>query len=165
MTVGVGLDELIGYSDHERARWQAWLAPDPTRLQIPFQPGSRFPTIGSLLDHVFLVERRHLSRLAGTTPPDRTGLADGDLEALFVYAERTRADLRTFAASLTPEAAAGTLSFSVQSGGAFTMTRRKLAIHILLHEVRHLAQVAYAVRRAGLEPPGAHDFFYFPELA
>jgi uncharacterized damage-inducible protein DinB len=45
------------------------------------------------------------------------------------------------------------------------MTRRKLAVHILLHEVRHLAQLAYAARIAGLEPPGSHDLFYCPELA
>ena len=40
------------------------------------------------------------------------------------------------------------------------MTPRKLLFHILLHEVRHWAQVALAVRLAGLEPPGDHDLFY-----
>ena len=42
------------------------------------QPGGRFPTAGGLLDHVFLVERRHLSRLEGGTPPDSTGVPAGD---------------------------------------------------------------------------------------
>ena len=45
------------------------------------------------------------------------------------------------------------------------MTRRKLLLHILLHEMRHLAQLAYAARIAGHEPPGEHDIFYFEELA
>ena len=164
MSVGVTIDELIAYSDHERARWKEWVAADPSRLRMAFGPESRFPTLFALLDHIFLVERRHLARCAGATPPERTGIAEGDWKALFDYADLVRADLRSFVASLTPEAAAGTLSFSVQSGGAFTMTRRKLAIHMLLHEVRHLAQLAYAARRAGAEPPGSHDFFYFAEV-
>ena len=32
--------------------------------------------------------------------------------------------------------------------------------HILLHEIRHWAQIALAVRLAGLEPPGEHDLFH-----
>jgi len=43
-----------------------------------------------------------------------------------------------------------------------TVLRRKLATHILLHEVRHFAQIAYAVRVAGHEPPGEHDYFFAP---
>jgi uncharacterized damage-inducible protein DinB len=43
------------------------------------------------------------------------------------------------------------------------MTRGKLALHIVLHETRHLAQVALAARLAGHEPPGSHDYFYFSE--
>ena len=37
---------------------------------------------------------------------------------------------------------------------------RKLIAHILVHEIRHWAQIALAVRLAGLEPPGDHDLFY-----
>ena len=40
------------------------------------------------------------------------------------------------------------------------MTPRKLLFHILLHELRHWAQVALAVRLAGFDPPGDHDLFY-----
>ena len=44
------------------------------------------------------------------------------------------------------------------------MTPRKLLFHILLHETRHWAQIALAVRLAGLEPPGDHDLFYSKAL-
>ena len=44
--------------------------------------------------------------------------------------------------------------------GEFVLTPRKLLFHCLLHETRHWAQIALAVRRAGLEPPGNHDLFY-----
>jgi uncharacterized damage-inducible protein DinB len=166
MTCTVALDELLAYSDAERAKWKAWIAADPGRLTLPFHPGGRFPTFASLLDHVFLVERRHLARLQGATPPEATGVAASDWKALFDYGDLVRADFRRFLLDLDQQEASGTLTFGGQSAtGTFTMTRRKLATHVVLHEVRHLAQLAYAARVAGHEPPGNHDLFYFPEFA
>jgi len=161
MSVTAGLPELLTYSDHERAKWRAWVETDPSRLALPFQPGARFPTLGSVLDHVFLVERRHLSRLEGATPPDSTGVAAGDVKALFEYAELVRADFRRFVTTLDDAAAAQVFTFTLPTGSQ-TMTRRKLATHVVLHEVRHLAQVAHAARTAGVEPPGEHDLFFCP---
>jgi uncharacterized damage-inducible protein DinB len=164
VSVFLSLERLLDYSDHERAKWNEWVEADPGRLQLPFQAGGRFPTFGSLLDHVFLVERRHLARLEGATPPDSTGIAAGDWKGLWDYATLVRAELRRYIADLDTEVGTGTLTFSVPTG-TFTMTRRKLAASILIHEVRHLAQLAYAARTAGLEPPGTHDLLYFAELA
>ena len=164
MSLQYRLDELLDYSDQERGKWREWVAADPVRLAIPFQPRDRFPTIGSLLDHVFLVERRHLSRLEGATPPDETGVKEGDWKALFEYADLVRADLRRYVADLDEREGTETLTFGVQTG-TYTTTRRKLALHIVLHEIRHLAQIAFAARLTGHEPPGRHDLFYFTELA
>jgi uncharacterized damage-inducible protein DinB len=158
------LDELLAYSDHERAKWREWVAADPGRLEIRFQSGDRFPTVWSLFDHIFLVERRHLSRLEGATPPDATGIAKGDWKALFEYAELVRADLHRYVSDLDDRRGTEPLTFGVQTG-TYTMTRRKLLLHIVLHEIRHLAQIAFAARLAGHEPPGTHDLFYFTELA
>ena len=164
MSVTVALEELLDYSDFERNKWREWLAADPARLQIPIQPGGRFPTAGALLDHVFLVERRHLARLEGGTPPEATGLAPTDWKGLFDYAALVRADFRRFLADLEPQAGSSTLTFTPQGSGPVTMTRRKLLTHAVLHEIRHLAQLALAARVAGHEPPGSHDLFYCPEF-
>jgi uncharacterized damage-inducible protein DinB len=160
MTVNVALTELLDYSDHERRKWFEWMRTTPTGLDIPFQSGGRFPTVGSLFDHIFLVERRHLCRLAGSTPPDSTGVPPGDWKALVDYAGFVRADLRRYVAELDDEEAGQPLHIKAQSGTR-TMSRRELATHVLLHEIRHLAQIAYAVRVSGQEPPGQHDLFYF----
>lgn len=164
MSVSIDVDKFLDYSDAERVKWKAWIAADATRLQIPFQPGGRFPTLWSVLEHVFLVERRHLARLEGGVPPEATGVSPADWDALFDYADLVRADFRRFVTDLDEEACARQLTFAV-SDGTFTMSCRKLTVHILLHEVRHLAQVAYAARVAGQAPPGEHDYFYVPEPA
>jgi uncharacterized damage-inducible protein DinB len=129
-------------------------------MDIPFQAGGSFATVGSLFDHIFLVERRHLCRLQGGVPPDATGVAPGDWEALFEYADLVRADLRRYLADLNEDEARRTTTV-VTRQGTRRMTQRELLAHILLHEVRHLAQIAYAVRLTGQAPPGQHDIFYF----
>jgi uncharacterized damage-inducible protein DinB len=160
MTTAVALTELLDYSDHERRKWRDWLAAAPGRMEIRFQAGGRFPTIGSLFEHVFLVERRHLCRLEGGIPPDMTGVAAGDWKGLFDYADLVRDDLRSYLSDLDDTEARQTIKIVAQSATR-TMTRRELITHIVLHEIRHLAQAAYAVRLGGQAPPGEHDVFYF----
>jgi uncharacterized damage-inducible protein DinB len=118
--------------------------------------------VGALFDHIFLVERRHLSRLEGGTPPDATGVAAGDVRVLWEYGDLVRADLRRYAEDLDAAEGSAILTVVTQSGTQ-TVTKRWLAAHILLHEIRHLAQIAYAARNAGEEPPGQHDIFFYPD--
>jgi uncharacterized damage-inducible protein DinB len=160
--ITAGLPELLSYLDHERAKWRAWIEADPSRLSLPVQDGGRFPTIGSLLDHMFLVERRHLARMEGATPPDSTGVAAGDVKGLFEYGELVRADFTRFVSTLDDATAAQQFTFTIPTGPQ-TMSRRKLATHVVLHEVRHLAQIALAARAAGVAPPGDHDLFFFAD--
>jgi uncharacterized damage-inducible protein DinB len=123
------------------------------------QPGERFATVGSLIDHIFLVERRHLQRLTGAPPDSKTGLSGKHAPPLFDYGASVRRELEQFASELDEDVADEPRTFTVVNGD-FTLTPRKLLFHILLHETRHWAQIALALRRAGLEPPGNHDLFY-----
>jgi uncharacterized damage-inducible protein DinB len=162
MSGTVDLLNLIAYTDHERAKWKTWLAADRKRLAIPFQTGARFPTIGGLLNHVFWVESRHLARLEGAPVPETPGAPENDLNALFEYGDGIRANLKTFVNG-AGDRMNQPITFKLGSAPQeYTVLRRKLAAHILLHEIRHFAQIAYAVRVAGLEPPGEHDYFFAP---
>ena len=123
------------------------------------QPGGRLPTVGRLIDHIFLVERRHLQRLRGTELDTKTGLSGLNAPPLFDYGASVRRELELFVDQLDDEVASQPRSFTVQTGD-FVLSPRKLLLHILMHETRHWAQIALALRRTGLEPPGNHDLFY-----
>jgi uncharacterized damage-inducible protein DinB len=165
MSVAVQLEELLDYSDHERRKWRDWLLADPARLGIRMQPDGRFPTVQAMFDHVFLVERRHLCRLEGATPPESTGIPAGDIDALFEYADLVRKDFRSYLGQLDPAEAAATMTVSSPALGHYTVQRWKLATHMVLHEIRHFAQLALAARVADHAPPGEHDFFFYPGAA
>ena len=162
MSATLGIEYLLDYSDHERRKWREWLAADPSRLTIPLQSGGRFESVQAMLDHVFLVERRHLSRLEGGTPPESTGVRPGDLKALFEYADLVRRDFRTYLADLDSTRALQSMTLTSPAFGDRTLPRVKLIAHIVIHEIRHLAQLALAARNAGQAPPGEHDLFFFP---
>jgi uncharacterized damage-inducible protein DinB len=156
-------EELLRYTSEERDKWRAWFASHPDAMHVELQPGARYGTVGSLVDHIFLVERRHLQRLTDLKPDDKTGLSGNHAPPLFDYGASVRRELEQFASDLDPDTANQARTFTVQTG-SFELTPRKLLFHCLLHEIRHWAQIALAVRRAGLEPPGNHDLFFSKAL-
>lgn len=160
MTISLRYDELLRYTQEERDKWRTWFAAHAEALDAEVQPGGRFPTVGSVIDHVFLVERRHLQRLTNEPLDTETGLSGRHAPTLFDYGASVRRELEQFTSHLDEDAADEPRTFTVQSGDDFVMTPRKLLFHILLHETRHWAQVALALRRAGFDPSGNHDLLY-----
>ena len=151
--------ELARYTQEERDKWRSWLAAHSDALEVEVQPGGRYPTVGTLIDHIFLVERRHLQRLRSAPLDTKTGLSGHHVPPLFDYGASVRRELEQLVEELDDDVADEPRTFTVQSG-SFSLTPRKLLFHCFLHETRHWAQIALAVRRAGLEPPGNHDLFY-----
>jgi uncharacterized damage-inducible protein DinB len=155
----LGYEELLRYTADERAKWRRFFAEHPDALEVAVQPGGRLPTVGKLIDHIFLVERRHIQRLRQEPLSNETGLTGTNAPPLFDYGASVRRELQQLAGDLDDDAANQLRTINVRDRD-WAMTPRKLLFHILLHELRHWAQIALAIRIAGLEPPGDHDLFY-----
>ena len=151
--------ELLRYTQEERDKWRTYFAAHPDAMEVELQPGGRFSSVGSLIDHIFLVERRHLQRLMNEPVDPKTGLSGHHAPPLFDYGASVRRELEQYASDLDDDVADEPRTFTIATGD-FVLTPRKLLFHCLLHETRHWAQIALALRRAGLEPPGNHDLFY-----
>ena len=155
-------DELLRYTNGERDRWRAWFVEHPGAIEAAVQPGGRFPTVGKLIDHIFLVERRHLQRLQSQPVADQTGLTGNNAVPLFDYGASVRRELEQYAEDSGDDPdQVRTLDMR---GVQMPLTARKLLFHILLHETRHWAQIAMAVRLAGFAPPGNHDLLFSSAL-
>ena len=151
--------ELMRYTEEERAKWRRFFVEHDQALDIPLQPGGRFATVGKLVDHIFLVEQRHLQRLRGEKLAEHTGLTASNAPPLFDYGASVRRELEQFIGDLDSDQANEVRTVHVREQD-WPMTPRKLLFHILLHEIRHWAQIALAVRLAGVDPPGDHDLFF-----
>ena len=158
----MSLGELLSYTEEEREKWRVWLLANPQALALRMQPEGRFATVGALVDHIFLVEVRHLARLQRQEVPTASGVAMEDFGALRL---RRRGTDRASPVRGQPDRGrrvdAARVHRAIRHGH---LTPRKLLFHIALHETRHWAQIALAVRQAGLEPPGNHDLFYSQAL-
>jgi uncharacterized damage-inducible protein DinB len=156
-------DELLRYTMEERDKWRRFFIRAPQAMETPFQPGGRFSTVGKLIDHIFLVERRHLQRLRGEALTERTGLTGNNAPPLFDYGASVRRELEQYVRELDEDDAAQMRTFEVRDQ-QWPMSARKLLFHILMHEIRHWSQIGLAVRLAGIEPPGDHDLFFSQAL-
>ena len=159
----LSFDELLRYTMEERGKWRRFFAAQPLAMETTLQPGGRYPTIGKLVDHIFLVERRHLQRLRGEPLAERTGLTGNNAPPLFDYGASVRRELEQYVGELDEDVANTERTFHVRDQD-WRMSARKLLFHVLMHEIRHWAQVALAIRLAGLEPPGDHDLFFSKAL-
>lgn len=155
MSISLSLDELRAYNEWERAKWDVWFRAQSALV---------FPAVWDLLDHIFVVERRHLQRLRAEYPlPETTGVAPGDWASLWEYGLTTRAQLIAVTGAL-PDADANTSRTVLVMGQNRQITPRKILFHIFVHEIRHWAQVSLAVRNAGFTPPGEQDLIFSPAL-
>jgi uncharacterized damage-inducible protein DinB len=155
--------EFLRYTSGEREKWRTWLTAHPEAMDAPVQPGANFQSVGKLIDHIFIVERRHLQRLTGDPLSTSTGLSANNVAPLFDYGASVRRELEQFVGGLDDDQADVVRTFNVRDRD-WPMTPRKLLFHILMHETRHWAQIALAVRLAGFEPPGDHDLFFSSAL-
>lgn len=163
MSLSLTFDELLRYTSAERDKWRRWFAAHPDAMDVVVQPGGRLPTVGKLIDHIFFAERRILQRLTDAPLSQSTGLTGNNAPPLFDYGASVRRELEQYVADLDVDVADEIRSFEIGER-RLTMTARKLLFHVLIHEIRHWAQITLAVRLAGFEPPGEHDLLFSPSL-
>jgi uncharacterized damage-inducible protein DinB len=160
------ISELLDYTDEEREKWKSWFTAqgnNPLKIALA---GEATPNLGALILHIFWAELFYaywmggevLSKESEVVKQNQT-LPNDQAEAIFGFGDLARKAMRAFTDS------AGQAEwdriyemdgFGVHLGGP----ARKLIAHILVHEIRHWAQMAITVRQHGLAPPGDHDLVF-----
>jgi uncharacterized damage-inducible protein DinB len=150
------VEELLDYTGEERARWEQWFR-DNTEdlLKVPIQ-SDRETTIGALVLHIFGSELRFAQRLNGETLTDYRHRPCHHLDESFGFGIESRKALRRFVQRATPEDWERTIDFEMR-GRLHRASVRKIVFHVLLHEIRHWAQIAKLLRERGFVPAGNHD--------
>ena len=159
------IDELIAYTDEERAKWEAWFTEhgnEPLKLAVPMDVN---PTIGALILHCFWAEffyaewmRGNIMTIGQMEELNESLTAD-QADQVFAFGHSTRKKLRESTSGYAERD--WEKAHDVEMGGfRLEGPARKLIAHILVHEIRHWAQVAVTIRQHGLAPPGEHDLLF-----
>lgn len=163
MSIGLSFADLIAYTDWERDKWEPWFErQDDTVLSISVGPhgDGRFQTIGDVIRHIFSAEKRYIDRLSNRPLTDPASIPGGGVLALFEFGRQSRADLKHFVSNF-PMADWEVQHEYTLMNNTLRATPKKIIAHVLLHEIRHWAQIATLLRLNGFSCE-MHDFLFSP---
>jgi len=161
----ISLSDLMDYTDWERRKWNEWFrqrGKPPLEISVGPHRDERFESVGDWVRHVFAAEIRYVERLSGQPLTDPASIPNDNVEALFEFGQRSRKELKRFletfpAAEWDVPKDFKILNYFVKA------TPKKIVVHVLLHEIRHWAQIATLLRQNGFVDE-FHDFLVSPVM-
>ena len=163
--VGLTLTDLMDYTVWEREQWHLWLTQHGDEvLKIPAGPhgDGRFTGVGDVVRHIFSAEKRYVERLTSREMTDTSTIPSDKVDALFAFGRQSRNDLEKYVAELPPQEWDAVQEFSFMNK-ILRATPRKLIVHVLMHEIRHWAQISTVLRLNGF-PCDFQDFLFSPVM-
>jgi uncharacterized damage-inducible protein DinB len=158
----VALAELVGYAEDEWQRWKRWFDQHPAALDAPIAIAEAKDVRG-LVKHIVLVDLRYAQWLSGAPLTTLDGLDQLTTEQLFAQGDRAFEMLRQVIET-TPDAKWAEAMPFPRPLEHLRPTRRKCVTHVAFHSTRHWAQIATALRGAGLATDWQHDFIFTPAM-
>ncbi len=157
MNGGAGaLQELARYCASETDRWYAWLAEQEPAVLSRSVGEAQIATVGILLMHVAWVERAYADVLVGAPVASYEWVTPETLEPIRAVHADAFAKLDRFLAVADDAALARELTLRVM-GMRLTASAGKMVAHLLVHGIRHYAQLAMKLREQGHATPWPHD--------
>lgn len=149
-------DELINWVNETSTRWQAHLTTHPQVLDLAcdIREGA---TVRDLVHHIVTVELRYAERLNNLPISTYEAVAKDTVENL--YATHTRAMALLQQAIATPNTNWDEdIEFPTRSAGTLTARRKTIVVHMLMHSIRHYAQLGTIARHGGAAPDWLGDY-------
>jgi uncharacterized damage-inducible protein DinB len=165
MPVNLGLSDLMDYTEWERQKWHDRLRQEGNEiLKTSAGPhgDGRFATLGELIRHIFSAETRYVDRLSGRTIIDTGSVPTDSLDALFELGQQSRKSLKDFIETFPVQEWDVPQELKLMNS-SLKATPRKIVVHVLLHEIRHWAQIATLLRLTGVTD-GFHDILFSPAM-
>lgn len=166
MSLHLSLSDLWDYTDWERQKWYDWLrqhGEQALKTSVGPHGDGRFQTVGEQVRHIFSAEKRYVERLSGQPLTESGSVPTDNIEALFQFSRESRKALKDLIGVFPAEEWDALKEIRVWNYHLST-TPRKIVTHILLHEIRHWAQIATVFRLKGLTSD-PHDFLASPVMA
>lgn len=142
-------EELVDWVEATSRNWKRLLGAHPEILG--FECGIReTECAGQLLQHIVAVELRYTERLNELPQTSYEDIPYDAPEAIYATHDRAMAMLTPL---LGRDASywEAPIEFSTRSAGTLRATRRTVLVHLLMHALRHYAQLATLVRSRGIE--------------
>jgi uncharacterized damage-inducible protein DinB len=158
-SVGVTLQELLADNEAATNKWAAWFNAHELAMDVPCDIYNSGNARG-LLKHIFAVELRHSQRLLGEEVTAYDAIPAGSLDGLLAVHARASENLHRFLSQADDTMLQEIIELQTVSAGTLHASRRKLFVHIMLHSLRHWAQLATVLREKGYPTDWPKDFLF-----
>jgi uncharacterized damage-inducible protein DinB len=159
MSASISFAELLDYTDDETRRWKEFFQKNPKAFEVPTDiRGAN--NVRELVAHVFVAELIFGAAALGEPRPDFEKLAQSTLDEVFAIGDGARKKMRDF----VERSGEKELAEQVPFGPAGQVSKRKLLAQALTHGMRHWAQLATDLRRAGHPTDWMHDILMSPAV-
>jgi uncharacterized damage-inducible protein DinB len=163
--VQLNLDVLLDYTEWQRQTWHGWLQQHGDQvLKINAGPHAdgRFECVGDLVRHIFSAEKRYVERLTERPLTDVSSIPNDSAKALFRFGEQSRKELMALLETFPAEVWDVPKEWKILTY-SINATPKKIVVHILMHEIRHWAQIGTLFRLNGLTGE-FQDFLFSPVM-
>lgn len=151
-------EELMAWVEKTSERWLALLGQHPEALAIECDiMGTGM--VAKLLQHIVAVEIRYAQRLADLPESSYDEVGYGSAKEIFATHDLAMGILRELLARQEFDWE-HRISFQTRSAGTLSASRRTVLVHMLMHSVRHYAQLATLVRQHGINPGWSMDYLF-----
>ncbi len=156
---GITFVELLDYTDDETRRWKEFFQKNPAALDVATDVGGA-KNVREVVTHIFMAELVFGGGVLGEPRPDFEKIPKATREEIFAIGDEARRKIRQF---LTR---ADDFQFGeiVPFGRAGDVSKRKMLVQALTHGMRHWAQLATDLRRAGYQTDWVHDLLMSPAI-
>ena len=158
-TAAITLEELLADNEAATEKWKMWFAANPAALELPCSIYNS-DNVRGLLKHIFAVELRHSQRLNGDDVTSYDAIAVGSLDDLMAVHAQAAQNLRKFLSTANDATLLEVIPLQTVSAGTLHASRRKLFTHVLLHSIRHWAQLSSLLRESGYKTDWPKDFLF-----
>jgi uncharacterized damage-inducible protein DinB len=155
-------DEMFAWMEVTSVHWRDFLQQRPHLLLQPCDIRETH-TVGEFLQHIVAVELRYAQRLHGMVETPYELVTFESADAIFATHDRAAALVRELKDHDT-EFWETAIQFITRSGGELRVTRRTVYLHMLMHSIRHYAQLATLVRQAGVATDWPMDYLFMGVL-
>jgi uncharacterized damage-inducible protein DinB len=142
-------EDLLAWNEVNAKIWYTLAFQHPDVLYVPcdiYKAG----TIGEMLQHIVATELRYAERLAGAPVTDYAKVPFGTADEIFATHDRAGAIVRGLIADSTFDWSR-MIEFATLTAGKRRASRRAVLHHLLLHAIRHYAQLATLARQHGFK--------------
>ena len=156
-------EELMAWVERTTEGWRTLVRAHPEALALPCDVRETH-SVAELLQHIVAVELRFAERLHDLpeTPYEQIGF--GSADTIFRTHERAMAMLPELLGR-GPEFWEQVVDIQTRNAGRLRTSRRTMLVHLLLHSIRHYAQLATLVRQHGIAPGWPMDYLMMGVVA